>query len=96
MEEEKAPNNQTARWEQRASGIAMGTPRHEVEKVLPPSGSVIDLRSSRGAAGPVSYWVDDTTVVKLWYNEHDGLGNPVIVEQKKNPEAKKANGGDVQ
>jgi hypothetical protein len=74
-------------WEQKAIAIPLGTPRQEVEKVLPPADVVLDLRSTGGAAGPVAYKVDDTTGVKLWYDERNRLGRPVIVEQTKRPEA---------
>ena len=77
-------------WEQKAIAIPLGTPRQEVETVLPPASVVLDLRSTAGAAGPIAYWVDNTTAVKLWYDERNRLGRPVIVEQKKRPEANKA------
>ena len=73
-------------WKETASGITVGTPRDKVERILPPTSTVLDLRSGVGAAGPVAYWVDDTTAIKLWYDGQNRLGEPVVVEQKKRPE----------
>ena len=73
-------------WKQKANGIAVGTPRNKIECILPPTSIVLDLRSGAGAAGPVAYWVDDTTAVKLWYDGQNRLGKPIVVEQKKRPE----------
>jgi 1,6-anhydro-N-acetylmuramate kinase len=78
----------TAQWKQKASTIPVGTPKAKVEQLLPPVGIVLDLRSGPGA-GPVAYWVDDATSVKLRYDKNERLAEPVIVESKRRPEANK-------
>jgi hypothetical protein len=81
-----ATQTTTAQWKQKAEGIPMGTPNVEVEKTLPPMDIVLDLRSGPGA-GPVAYWVDDKTLVKLRYDNNERLAEPVLVESKKRPKA---------
>lgn len=71
-------------WEQKASSIAMGTPRADIEKALPPASVVVDPRSSR-SPGQLAYWVDGDTLVRLWVDENDALAKPIEVEMKKRP-----------
>ena len=75
-------------WKQKANGIAVGTPRENVERILPPISAVVDVRSGR-TAGQLAYWVDDTTLVKVWVDANEILAKPIIVESRKKP--KKAN-----
>lgn len=91
-----AKQHTTAQWRQRASAIQVGTPKEKVEEILPPAGTVLDLRSSGNSPGPVAYRVDNATVVKLWYDGHNRLGRPIVVEHKKGSEANKTSGGDAQ
>jgi len=72
-------------WERKASTVAIGTPRAEIETALPPASIVVDPRSGPGA-GQLAYWVDRHTLVRFWIDENEALAKPISVEAKKRPE----------
>jgi parvulin-like peptidyl-prolyl isomerase len=79
-----ATQSTTAQWRQKANGLPVGTPQSRVEQVLPPTGTVLDLRSGPGA-GPIAYWVDDNTLVKSRYDDGLTLAVPIVIEAKMRP-----------
>ena len=72
-------------WKRKAGSIAIGTPRSEVEAVLPPASAVVDPRSGQ-VPGQLTYWVDGNTLVRVWVDKNDVLAKPITVEEKKRPE----------
>jgi hypothetical protein len=67
------------KWEHRAAEVAPGTPRAQVLALLPPTGTVLDLRSG-GTGGPITYLVDKYTIVKIIIDHDDTLARPIVVE----------------
>ena len=79
----------TALWKQKARGLPVGTPRSQVEKVLPPSEPVYYVGSHAGAPHRIDYWVDSSTVVRCPYDGDDVLIRPIVVEVRERTKANK-------